>query len=273
MLRARTIMVSLVVVAVVLVAAPLQGKDRKQSGHDYKDAYAYTEKLSDTFPLKAQGRLSLENINGDVRISSWERNEVSVEATKRATSQSRLDDLEVYMEAEGDHVSIRAEFTKESSWNHGRGGASVDFEIKVPSTIRIDEVSLVNGDLDVGGLSGRVQASCVNGALTASELSGDVDLSTVNGMLDVTFDRLDASASIKLQTVNGTVDVTIPKKVGARVRASTVNGSIVNDLGLTVSKHDVVGASLRGTIGDGSASIDVDAVNGTIRIRGEDGER
>ena len=62
-------------------------------------------------------------------------------------------------------------------------------------------------------------------------------------------------------------------EAGARVRASTVNGSIVNDLGLTVSKHDVVGASLRGTVGDGGASINVDAVNGTIRIRGEDGER
>ncbi len=275
MLRARTIMLSLVVVAVVLVAAPLQGKDRKQSGKEYKNSYAYTEKLSDTFPLKSEGRLSLENINGDVRISTWERNEVSIEATKRATSQSRLDDLEVQMEAEGDHVSIRAEFTRETNWHHDYDGegATVDFEIKVPRTIRIDEVSLVNGDLDVDGLSGRVQASCVNGALTASELSGDVDLSTVNGTLEVAFEQLDASASIKLQTVNGTVDVTLPKKGGARVRASTVNGSIVNDLGLTVSKHDIVGASLRGTIGDGGASINVDAVNGTIRIRGEDGER
>jgi putative adhesin len=273
MLRARTITLSLVVVAVVLVAPPLQGKDRKQSGYEYKSSYAYTEKLSDTFPLKSEGRLSLENINGDVRISTWERNEVSVEATKRATSQARLDDLEVHMEAEGDHVRIRAEFTRETKWDHGHGGATVDFEIKVPRTIRIDEVSLVNGDLDVDGLTGQVQASCVNGALTASELSGDVNLSTVNGTLEVTFEQLDASASIRLQTVNGTVDVTLPKKAGARVRASTVNGAIVNDLGLTVSKHDVVGASLRGTIGDGGASINVDAVNGTIRIRGEDGER
>jgi Toastrack DUF4097 len=274
MLRARTILLTLVVVGVVLVAAPLQGKDRKQSGYETKSSYAYTEKLSKTFPLKSAGRLSLENVNGDVRISTWERKEVSVEATKFATSQDRLDDLEVHMDAEGDHVRIRAEFTRETSWHHGHGeGARVDFEIKVPATIPIDEVALVNGDLDVDGLSGRVQASCVNGTLTATELSGDVDLSTVNGTLEVTFEQLDASASIKLQTVNGTVDVTLPKKVGARVRASTVNGSIVNDLGLTVSKHDVVGASLRGTVGDGGASINVDAVNGTIRIRGEDGER
>jgi len=274
MLRARTIILLLAMVAVVLAAAPLQGKDKKP-GHDYRDEYAYTEKTNDTFPLKSEGRLSLENINGDVRITPWDRKEVSVEATKRATSQDRMDDLVVHMEAEGDHVRIRAEFTRQTKWNrdYDGGGASVDFEIKVPRTIRIDEVSLVNGDLDVEGLSGRVQASCVNGALTASELSGDVDLSTVNGMLEVAFERLDASASVKLQTVNGTVEVTIPKKAGARVRASTVNGSIMNDLGLTVSRHDVVGASLRGTIGDGGASIDVDAVNGTIRIRGEDGER
>jgi DUF4097 and DUF4098 domain-containing protein YvlB len=277
MLRARAVILSLAAVAAVLAAVPLQGKDKNRTkyGNDYRNEYAYTEKVSGSFPLQSAGRLSLENINGDVRVRTWDRDEVSVEGTKYATSRERLEDLVVHMEADGDHVDVRAEFTKSGKWSRDSDGesAAVDFEIMVPRGIRIDEVSLVNGDLDVEGLSGRVHASCVNGALTASELSGDVDLSTVNGTLEVTIEQLDSSASIRLQTVNGTVDVTIPKKVGARVRASTVNGAIVNDLGLAVNRHDVVGASLRGTIGDGGATIEVDAVNGTIHIHGEDGGR
>ena len=47
-------------------------------------AFAETRKEpAQTFPLQAGGYLSLENINGDVTIEGWKKNEVSISAVKR----------------------------------------------------------------------------------------------------------------------------------------------------------------------------------------------
>nr|MBA3804147.1 hypothetical protein [Acidobacteriota bacterium] len=37
------------------------------------------EEFHQTYPLAADGRVSLENINGSVTISTWDRNEVKVD--------------------------------------------------------------------------------------------------------------------------------------------------------------------------------------------------
>ena len=48
------------------------------------------ETFHHTYALAADGRVSLENVNGDVHDTSWTQNEVRVEAIKRASSQDRL---------------------------------------------------------------------------------------------------------------------------------------------------------------------------------------
>ncbi len=41
---------------------------------------ALTEELHKTWPIDADGRVSLKNVNGAVHISAWDRNEVQVDA-------------------------------------------------------------------------------------------------------------------------------------------------------------------------------------------------
>ena len=53
---------------------------------------SYHEEFHQTYALEAHGRVVLENINGDVHITAWDRNEVKVDAAKSAYSQERLDD-------------------------------------------------------------------------------------------------------------------------------------------------------------------------------------
>src|SRR5215472_3910362 len=40
----------------------------------------YTEEIHKNFTIPSDGRISLENINGDVRVQGWDRNEVKVDA-------------------------------------------------------------------------------------------------------------------------------------------------------------------------------------------------
>jgi hypothetical protein len=49
------------------------------------------EVIHQTFPLNEQGTVELSNVNGDVTIRGWEKNEVDMKATKRAPA----DDLEL----------------------------------------------------------------------------------------------------------------------------------------------------------------------------------
>ncbi|MGZ4913787.1 MAG: hypothetical protein ACXV3T_02535, partial [Halobacteriota archaeon] len=51
---------------------------------------ALTEEFHQTYALTADGRVELDNINGDVHISSWDQNQVKVDAIKYADSKERL---------------------------------------------------------------------------------------------------------------------------------------------------------------------------------------
>ena len=44
------------------------------------DRGSLTEEFHHTYAITADGRVELDNINGDLHISTWERNEVKVDA-------------------------------------------------------------------------------------------------------------------------------------------------------------------------------------------------
>ncbi len=48
------------------------------------------EEFHQTYQLARDGRVQLENINGSVRITGWDRNEVKVDAVKWAYTKERL---------------------------------------------------------------------------------------------------------------------------------------------------------------------------------------
>src|ERR1700758_4927085 len=49
-----------------------------------------TEEFHQSYPISANGQIELRNINGPVEIKAWDRNEVKVDAIKRAGSKERL---------------------------------------------------------------------------------------------------------------------------------------------------------------------------------------
>jgi hypothetical protein len=229
---------------------------------------ALSEEFHQTYALTADGRVELDNINGPVHISSWDRNEVKVDAVKYADTKERLDEAKIEIDSGNDHVSIRTKYPhNDTSWNWGshNNPASVEYTLTVPRTARLDEIKLINGSLDITGMTGEVRASCINGRLEAHNLAGPARLSTINGRLDARFDQL-ATHSVELSSVNGSVDLTIPSDSKGEIEASTVSGSINNDFGLHVNHHRFVGHDLRGELGSGGTRIRLESVNGRIEI-------
>jgi DUF4097 and DUF4098 domain-containing protein YvlB len=225
-----------------------------------------------TYSLAANGRVTLHNINGAVHIQGWERNEVKVDAVKRAYKRERLDEARIEVHADADSIDIRTRypydemnFTDDEPHRYDNP-ASVEYTLTVPRGVRLENIELINGGLDLANLSGEVHASCINGKLTAHDLSGEAKLSTINGTLDATFAQLNTDHPLVLSSVNGEVLLTIPSDANAEIKATTVHGEISNNLGLPVHRGRYVGADLNGQIGNGGARIRLDNVNGLIHI-------
>jgi DUF4097 and DUF4098 domain-containing protein YvlB len=230
---------------------------------------AFTEEFHQTYALTSDGRVELDNINGAVHISTWDQNEVKVDAVKYADSKERLEQARIEIDSGKDHLSVRTKYPDQGltfNWGSHNNPASVEYTLTVPRTARLDEIKLINGSLDVTGVTGEVHASCINGRLEAHNLSGRADLSTINGHLDAKFDQLRGS-SLELKSVNGSVELTIPSDSKAEIEASTVSGGIDNDFGLHVNHHSFVGHDLRGELGNGGPRIKLSNINGRIEIR------
>ncbi|MGA7077313.1 MAG: DUF4097 family beta strand repeat-containing protein [Terriglobales bacterium] len=249
--------------AVFLISTAAQASDRNGT---------FTEEFHKVYPLSAQGRIQIDNLNGPVHISAWDRDEVKVDAVKSAWKKERLDEVKIEIQAEPSELSIHTEYAgRNRTFNFGGDDehgnpASVEYTITVPRQARLDKIELVNGRLDLQDVAGEIRASCVNGRIQAHNLQGPVELNTVNGELDASVDQLPAS-ELKLSSVNGKLRVTLPSDASAEVKASTVSGNISDDFGLPVTRHQFVGRSLHGQLGGGGTLVKLSNVNGEIEIR------
>src|SRR5260221_11507861 len=58
-----------------------------------------TEKFEQTYPLNANGRVSVSNVNGSVTVEAGDRSAAKLEYTKIADSKERLADADVQIDA------------------------------------------------------------------------------------------------------------------------------------------------------------------------------
>ena len=249
---------TVLVIACALLALALEAHASDHRG-------ALTEEFHHTYAITADGRVELDNINGDVHIATWDRNEVKVDAIKSADWKEQLDQVRIEVDSGKDYLSIQTKYRENEGWARHRNPAIIEYTLTVPRTVRLDEIKLINGALDVAGLSGEVRASCINGRIDAQDLAGRAKLSTINGHLEARFTQL-AGQSLELNSVNGSVDLTIPSDSNAEIEASTVSGGIHNDFGLHVNNHRFVGHDLRGELGNGGTQIRLGNVNGRIDV-------
>lgn len=229
----------------------------------------HTEYFDKTFPLADGGSVSLENVNGDVMIEVWDQAEVRVQAEKKASSIELLQDLKVEVRASESSIDIDTEYPNNRSRENGENRRmSVEYTLTVPRYAVLDDIELVNGDLEVIGVQGGVNADLVNGTVTARDLAGEIELATVNGSVDITVADFADVSGVDLESVNGAVELNLPSYANATLDVETVNGKISNDFGLEVKKGKYVGASLNGDIGGGGVEISIETVNGRIEING-----
>lgn len=194
----------------------------------------YQENFHGNFKVDASARLSLDNENGGVEISSWDKNEVEVTAVKFASSESQLKDVKIEASAAPGLVSIR---TIRQRTLHGNSGAR--YTIRVPKHMTLDRIHSTNGSITVEGVAAPVLLESTNGALHFTRIEGKMEGRTTNGSIDLSSCVGDARmnstngkiegdverGSVDAKTSNGEILLKIAKAVGP-VRATTSNGDI-----------------------------------------------
>lgn len=228
-----------------------------------------TEAFAETHPLAANGSVSLNNLNGDVEIVAWDRDEVSIEAEKSARDEEALKRISIVVEAEADRITIKTKHAKaddDSWWGRRKtGGGSVRYTLRVPASLARLKVDVMNSDVTTGGVAREIKIATMNGRIVANGLTGNAKFDTMNGSIRAKFDRLGAGQTVSLDTMNGSCTVEVPAEASARITASTMNGRVRSELPVTVEKS--TRRSLRGALGAGEGKLELDSMNGSLTIR------
>ena len=231
------------------------------------DDYSFKEPFTKTGAFSATGSITLENVNGNIEIRTWDRNEILIEGEKSAKTEEELKAVDLTMSVSESRATIKVRLPKRSgSWFFGNTiRASVRFTLTVPATAVLEKIETVNATVSVDGTRGKAHVETVNGNIHATNLGGSARLETVNGQINATFASVSAGQEFSFETVNGSVTVALPENAGVALRTSVVNGHVDCEFPLTLTKSSGR-RNLSGTIGDGRASLKAEAVNGSIHI-------
>ena len=243
---------------------------REESGEFRKD-------INESFPFNPDGRFSLDNMNGRVEIHGWSSNTVAIHAFVHGRTAEGVDAIRVNIVPGLDRAVVHTQRLSEdtaSLWgwllaNAGpRNNTSVDYLVRVPQGSRLENLSSVNGDLTIDGITGDIDASNVNGSTRIKDAVGNLKLNSVNGRIDAEMVALGNSQQVSIHAVNGEVELAVPVNSDADFSVNTVNGGITSAFpGLKSKREFPVGNSLKGTLGTGGATVKATTVNGSIRIK------
>jgi len=209
------------------------------------DKEKYEEKFQKVEKLALDGKVYLSNVSGDIKVLTWDREEVKVDALKisKASTLEKAKENAALVAIEVGRKDGRLEIlTKYPEGHHRDLNVSVKYDLTIPA----------KADIEVRDVSGDVWAENIGGYAKLQSVSGDVSLMkgakggyvvTVSGDVKVA----DIKGDIKTKAVSG--DITVASLAGS-VSAETVSGN-VELKGLSAAK-----------------SVDVNVISGDITYQG-----
>jgi len=140
----------------------------------------------------------------------------------------------------------------------------VNLEITVPSDFKLLEIAALAGDVDVNGVTGRVNVDLQAGDLTLN----DVGSFTVNAKAgDIKISTTLTDGDSRLTALAGSIKLKLQPGSSVALKASTVAGD-VNAKGfiLTQTEKRITGGSLEGRLGGGRATLECRLTAGDLEI-------
>ena len=217
--------------------------------------------ITRTYPLKAGAGFALAQVAGDVTIEGWDGAEAQVTITKRGGTAEQRSDLEILHETSDRRLGFKTEVAGSS------GVREVEYEIKLPRTVRQIEISAQSANVTLSNLGANVSVSLLRGNVSAERLTGTVNTRTMKGNTEVDMQDVTPTGPQSYSSTKGDVEIAAGG-ANATLKAETIDGSIRadEDLGLSVQRQ-VPGEHAAGTLGRGGQSVVVKTISGSVKIK------
>jgi DUF4097 and DUF4098 domain-containing protein YvlB len=227
-----------------------------------RPAYGAERVWEKRFELSPGGHVSVVNVQGSVVVEGWDRAEVEATVAMRSqTPTDQLDDVQVAVETHNGSVSFHTLYPAGLDTP-----IRVDYRLRVPRQIHLDELSTLQGDIVVHDVDGTMEAHNLHGDIEGINVSGSVQAHALTGNILISLRALpDPRLPIQLATINGNIDLVMPAQANADLGLSTVAGNIACGYPFQVSSTP--GDSTRhAQVGAGGVRVELRTVRGNIRI-------
>ena len=229
-----------------------------------------TEKVEYKFSSLNKERISLNNSNGDIKITRTDDTLgiVTVEAVKSADvrfdeQDKPIDYVTIDIDTTGTDIKIETEIRNNNGLFKRDKGGKVEFNIKVPAGLDV-KIDNTNGDITLIRLDSDIDIETVNSAINLNKCTGSIKIDGVNGGVHA---NMDSTKGINIELVNGIIKLGGLKNVSAEVEAETINGSVTTK-NLQFDNLISEKKNFTGTLGTGKNPIKVSTVNGKITFDG-----
>ncbi len=221
-----------------------------------KEGRYYVADIDKEFTVEKSGDLVMENINGDVTVTVWDKNSVKIHEIRKMDVYTQ-NEAEAILKDASSTYSQQGNTIRVGSRDHFRSHTESIFDISVPGEFNVDintsggDISITEvkgtavlktsgGDIELLRVDGKVDASTSGGDVRVVQNTNAVTLRTSGGDIDV----IDVAGEVVAKTSGGDVSVRNNKahvdvktsggdirleNVGAEIEASTSGGDIVVD--------------------------------------------
>lgn len=171
------------------------------------------QELHETYDLAPNGTISVNNVSGHIRVTSWNENKVRVDAVKRGRRDDDSARIEIQVTSRPDRLEIRTNYPSRSS------DVSVNYDLKVPRTAVLNSLVSTSGEISIVGPVARVTARSTSGSVSAREVVEVANLGSTSG--NVRAERI--NGEVRANSTSGEV---IISDVDSRAYAQSTSGSV-----------------------------------------------
>ena len=228
---------------------------------------------SKEYPVSATSPVTLNNYSGTIKISSWNKPILLVEATKKGSEEElNYTKFNVTLNNFDDHpISITTE-----SRSKDKKPAVIDYAIIVPKQAPLT-VRTEYGDISLQDHNADVDLQTLNGSIFIEQAGQNIKAKAPHGSVTVEQNELNSNASIFLEAEHE-ITLVMPKDANATMTANTVQGKVISDTifitldpittKLNKEAYKRMQQHVRGTTGAGGMPVTLETTKGNITIVG-----
>lgn len=219
---------------------------------------------------------------GDLTVRGGDRDDVHASVVKQSSSvRADLTNLELRTERVDDELHIRSEWTGEDGPFDSR--PSMDVELEIPRSLRVDRLETATGDVDVVDVTGDgtttvqsdigdVTVDRADGLIRASSQTGDVTVRSPDVIEGVSSDTGDVRADVpaidgptEITSAVGDIEAALGSDLEAELTARTETGSITTEE-FDLQDSQYAGDLVTGTLGNGGPPLTIATDTGDVEL-------